>query len=77
MAWSAPPDLARFDDDRYIDDCRSNVTEEAIMKLRKARPTNERVEFCERCSSVCDSYCRANEVLRAHREHVLFFGARF
>ena len=47
------------------------------MKLRKARPTNERVEFCERCPSVCDSYCRANELLRAHREHVLFFGARF
>lgn len=47
------------------------------MKLRKARPTNERVESCERCSTVCDSYCRANEALRAHREHVLFFGARF
>ena len=47
------------------------------MKRRKARLTNERVEFCERRSSVCNSYCRANEALRAHREHVLFFGARF
>ena len=56
---------------------RARRAMEAMMKLRKARPTNERVELCERCSTVCDSYCRANEALRAHREHVLFFGARF
>ena len=43
---------------------------------RKSKETRP-VEFCERCAAVCDSYCRANGQLQAHREHVLFFGARF
>ena len=48
-----------------------------MPKLRTSKPIEERVAFCERCSSVCDGYCRTNELLRAQREHVLFFGARF
>ena len=48
-----------------------------MLKLRKSKPIDQRVEFCERCSSVYDGYRRTNEQLHAQREHVLFFGARF
>jgi hypothetical protein len=40
-----------------------------MFKLRK---TPETIDFCDRCGSVCDAACRANQV----REHALDRGLR-
>ena len=50
--------------------------ETEMLSLRTAKAREERIEFDERRSSVCDSYCRANAVLQRQREHVLHLGPR-
>jgi hypothetical protein len=45
-----------------------------MFKLRTSTPV---VEFCERCGSVCDRACRANQAREQARLAVLRHGARF
>ena len=45
-----------------------------MFKLKRGVPA---VEFCERCGSVCDQACRANELREQTRLSVLRYGVRF
>jgi len=42
--------------------------------FRKTRESA--VEFCDRCSRVCDATCRRNAIAERPRERVLLHGAR-
>ena len=44
-----------------------------MFKLKRSAPS---VEFCERCGSVCDQSCRANQALEHARLNVLRHGTR-
>ena len=47
-----------------------------MFKL-KGKSTVEGAEFCERCSSVCDQACRANQAREHARLNTLHHGMRF
>lgn len=46
------------------------------MKLFNFTSRDPRVDFCERCGSVCDNTCRADEAREQTRLRVLMNGGR-
>ncbi len=47
-----------------------------MLKPWKAKDMTQSAEFCDRCSSVCDGNCRANELLQVSRDRVARLGVR-